>query len=845
MIGDLEEEWHRRPPGPRRSAWFGVVALSLAIRYLAVAAAVHARIGAHAVRETGMRAFRRPGQTAVVVGALGIGIAAPSIMFSVTRGLTREAELHEPERLVHLGRRFTPRVVGIAPLDWLWPAADGLDGVESAGVFRRSQVDLAGGREHAARTSAAWVTPGVLRAFRVQAARGRSLTGDDADRSGGPVLVGDAVWRARFGSDPQILGATVRVDGSPRTVVGVMPPGFGWPGGAEVWLPLDPAEAREPRGYQAVARLADGIGLEVIREQVAVLNEGLLARGVEVGRGRELAAQSWRHHLIAAQDRRMMALLVALVGFVLVIACADVLNLLLARALARSRETAVRLALGSGPGRIVAGHLAEATLLSALGGAVGLGLTVLGVRVFEAQTAGELAHWMKLSVDLPVLLFGAALVTAAALGSGALPAWQAARLEIRSTLGGGAPRRGPFHLGRLSRLLIVGQIALSAALLTVAGLSVRGALTSLESTGEFATSSILAARYDARREALDPDEAGELHRAVVEAVEARSGVEAAALTSHLPGTLFFGAPVRVEVEGRPVDRPEDRPRIRAVRASPALATTLASALQRGRDLSWRDRAGEPAAVLVNEAFVREHLGDREPVGTRIRLDGGSGETGAGAEWVTVVGVVPGLGVDVGAASGGAAVYRPISTDPLRTVALLVRASPGTDPLSLLPAVRDAVADLDPDLALWDVDTLAGHIRSDRAVESVFAWLFLVFGLAGLLLAGVGLYGLLAFTVRRRTRELGVRMALGAAPGQVVGRAVGGGLVRVLVGIALGLAGAAAVAPLLGPALLGADPRDPLVYGIVAATLVLTGAFAAWNPARRALSTDVGEVLRLE
>ena len=841
IAGDVVEEWHRRPEGPRRLAWFIVVATGLAFRYLMARAATATAESRTVAVDALRRSLRRPVASALTVLALGLGIAAPATMYSIVQVLTRDVDVEEPERLVHIGRRFSPTVVGIAPLEWLWPGVSGIDELEAVGVYSRERVDLSGEAGHAERLQMAEVGPGVFRAFGVDAALGRTF-GEEG--RGAPVVLGHDLWRSRFGGDPGVLGRTVRVDGVPRTVVGVMPDGFAYPGGVDLWAPLDLSDPalREVADFQAVGRLAPGASIEAVRSRVGALEAALVERGEEIPPGGGLVAQSWSHHLIAPRDRRMLSVMVVLVGFVLVIACADVLNLLLVRALARSRETAVRVALGAGRGRIVGEHLAEVGLLAALAGLLALGLTMGAVRAFEVATAGQLAHWMEVRLEPSALLFGAALVALAALGAGIVPALQSGRIDPGVALRDGGRGASAFRIGRISRLVVAAEIALSCALLVVAGIMVRGAVSTLRTDGEYATRSVLTARYELRPGAYDDDGAQGFHRALVQRLEDHPGVARAALTTHLPGV--FSGRRRVEVAGRDAASLEELPITHRVAVSPSYPAVLESRVLRGRDFTWDDASGGDPPVLVNEAFVREHLEGRDPIGARLRMRG-PGDAGDATPWARVVGVVPPLGIDVGRDDDATGVYTLVTADPVREVAVLVRAAGGTDPLSLVPELREIVGGMDADLALWSVDTLAGHIEATRAIESVFALLFLAFGGTGLLLATVGLYGLLAFGVRRRVRELGVRMALGAAPVRVVWTALGSGLLHLVAGLAAGLLLAALVAPLLGQALFGMDPRDPSVYGAVAGVLALTGVVASLVPARRALGVQVMEALRTE
>lgn len=354
---------------------------------------------------------------------------------------------------------------------------------------------------------------------------------------------------------------------------------------------------------------------------------------------------------------------------------------------------------------------------------------------------------------------------------------------------------------------MIGEVALSSALLVAAGLMIRGAVANLRTDGEYETRTLLTGRYDLREESHTPEEVDAFHEDLVEALEGRPGVGRVALASHLPGV--FSPYRQFELEGGRYERPEDRPRTHVVFVSPGSFAALGSRVLRGRDLTWRDGREEPPAVVVNEAFVGRWLAGRDPIGARLRLTPED-------PWATIVGVVPALGLDVGRDVDASGIYLPFTAATQRRMAFLARAAGGTDPLSLVAEARAAVGRLDPELPLYEVATLAEHVRRTRVAEAGFAVLFLSFGVVGVLLAAVGLYGLLAFTVRRRTRELGVRVALGAPPGRVAWLAVRGGALQLGGGLLAGALLAALVSPFLGEALLGTHPRDPLVYASVTA-----------------------------
>lgn len=847
IIGDLGEEWSHRPPGIPRDAWYVREAARLAVRYAAARAAA-AALGAPSallsgagddLRHTVRRLARSPGQLAFTVVALGLGVAAPATMYTIAEGLTREIEVPEPERLVTIGQRTSATSINVGPYRWFVPlVGDGAtEAIESIGLFDVEVMDFSGDGVVPDRALVGRFTAGVFDVMRLQPVVGRRFTASDENPAADPVaLISWALWQSRFSGDPGIVGTTVRLDGTPATVVGVMPEGFRFPSDASVWIPMVPPADLSPRlgeeQVEAVARLSAGASVEGLGARARAITDALRRGGEEIGPERGLAAESWRYYTLGREPRMILAAMVLLVSFVLLIACADVANLLIARALGRARDTSVRVALGASRWRIVRQHVWEAAVLATLAGAIGLGLAAAGTRAFERAMAGTLAYWMEFRLDLSVLAFCAALVLVAALVTGLLPALQSRKVDVMPALQQGGRGASGYRIGRWSRALVIGEVALSCALLVASGVMTKGALNRLGGQGNYEQETVLTARYYLR--GYSGPDAERFHRQIVEEVRQRPGVAGAALTSALPGSLFPNlAPF--EIDGEPPEN--DARETHVLHVSPGYFQTLGSSVLAGRDLTWRDGAEEPLAALVNEAFAARWLAGREPLGARVRLEGEEA-------WATVVGVVPDLGL-VRDAAAGAGLYLPMSAMRGRSSAILVRGEPATDPLMLLPDLRAVASGLDPDLPLTETQTLAEQLRRTRVGEAGFAVLFLAFGAAGLVLAAVGLYGLLSFTVGERTRELGLRTALGAAPWRVLSRALGGGALQLAAGVLAGSAIAALAVPLLGQALLGGDPRDPRVYAWVAAVLTTAGLLAALGPARRALRVDVVRSLQGE
>ena len=688
------------------------------------------------------------------------------------------------------------------------------------------------------------MSDGLFQALGVQAARGRVLQAADHE-PGAPatvVLSWDA-WQTTFAGDPGIVGRVIRMDGVPRTVVGVMPRGFHFRFAANAWVPLDGTDA--DRAVEAVGRLRSGTTLEPVQEQIGAFAQGLRSTGEMSEDDPPLLAQPLRYRMIARDVRVMAAAMVVVVSFVLLIACADVANLLIARAFARARETAVRVALGADRWRIVRQHLAEGIVVAALGGALGVALAAAAVSLFEREARSFLAYWMVFRLDFSALAFSALLVFVAASITGLLPAIQSGRASLLPSLQEGGRGGSGYRIGRVARFLVAGEVALSCALLVMAGLMGKGVLARLRTDGGFDTESLLTARFELRESTYPPEAVLDFHRAILERLGAMPGVSGAALSSYLPGV---GSPTErrsIAVQGEVYSRAVDQAQAQVLFVSPDFFETTGSPLLSGRGPTWRDGGENPLAAVVNEAFVRRWMQGRNPLGALIRVTEDTAIESAAhkAPWARVVGVSSGVGVGFGEDGDGSAIYLPLAAEPQRAPFILLRASRGRDPDTLAADAQAAVQLVNAELPLFEVGALEDQIGTARAAEAVFAVLFLIFGAAGLVLAAVGLYGLLAFTVGQRTRELGVRVALGAGPARVVWQALRSGALQLGGGLLAGSILAAAAAPVLGEALRGTDPRDPLIYGSVAAVLALSGVLAAVVPVYRVLKVDVVTSLR--
>lgn len=775
---------------------------------------------------------------------LALGVAAPTLMYSLVRGIGAELPVPGRDELVHLGftnARFAPFVQALPQAT----VAELLREPPAAGpvaAYAPAFTDLSGG-EHPERLLSGWVTPDFLKVLGVQPAVGRDFVSADAE-PGAPavILVSERLWRERFGADPDLIGSTLRVDGEPATVVGVVATPLRLPGGADVWIPWGPGVPGVPEGrlFEGIARIPEGPAREAALDELRARTGATLGlAGDRVGEDPRPVVRPYREEMLDREARTILAAMLSLAGLVLLVACANVANLLLSRAIGRRREVAVRVALGASRARVAVHQFGEAATVGLLGGAVGCGLAMAGMDLAKRALADELAWWMEIRLDPGVMAFAVAVVSGAAILSGLVPALHASRSAPDRELRGGARTGEGPHLSRISRGLVVIEVAFSAAVLVVGGLMLRGALETSSEDASRAPESVLAAAYTMPVD-RPGDGAGRLafHRALVEDLSLRAGVEAAALAGFLPGVFSVRRPVGVE--GLPDSGADLTTHV--VPVSPGFFDALGVRLVRGRDLDWRDGGEEPPAVVVNEAFVRRYLGGGDALGRRVTLLPPAVEDTVVA---TIVGVAPPLGVVDPGEGWGDAVYVPPAVSPTRGAFIVLRARAGHGALALLPEARRALAALDPDRPLYEPATLAEHQRSRRMTPWFFTGLFTTFGLAALLMATAGLYVVIAFSVGRRRREVGVRVALGAGPGRVVWTVGRGAAFQLGLGVTLGLGLALAAAPVLGEALQGADPRDPVIYVLTALVVIATGLAASGVPAARALRVPPAEALRVE
>jgi predicted permease len=797
-----------------------------------------------------LRGLRRaPGFAAAAVLTLALGIGAATAIFTVVYSvLLRPLPFRDAERLVAVASAFPAAGLpqsSISAPEFLDIAAAG-GAFSDLGAYDDEGYTLAGtGRPERVRGAAA--SASLFRTLGVRAAAGR-LFGPDDDRPGADrvVVLGDALWRRRFGGDPGVVGSAVRVDGVARTVVGVLPRDVRL-GDAELIVPLalDPARlpSRGAHYLEVVGRLAPGATLERAQAQLAAFAARSRADYPALYRDQAFAVtaiplrEAW-----FGDVRPTMLVLLGAVALLLLLAAVNVANLLLVRAEARQREIAVRLALGAGRGRLVRQLLTETLLLAAIGGAVGLPLAALGVRALLALNPGTLPAGTELSVDAVVLLVAVAVGVGAAVLAGLAPAVQASSPDVRAAIVEGTA--GGARGGRLRSALVALEITAATVVLVGAGLVGRSFWRLQGVNPGFAAEGVLTmdltltgARYEA------PNAAPIFYQRLLERLGALPGVRSAAAVSHLPLGGRTGDWV-IEVEGRAAAPGEaiPSPNFRIVAGD--YFRTVGVPIMAGRGFEAGDTERTAPVAVVSEALARVAWPGESPLGKRFRLGGGGEVTFA---WMRVVGVAG----DVRGESLGSAArptyymlgsqFAPIvgGSDPTMTV--VVRTA--GDPRALTGAAREAVWALDPEVAVPGVRTLAEVVSGAVSRPRFATVVLLAFGGAALLLAVTGVYGVLSYAVARRARELAIRMALGARAGSVRRLVLASGLRLAAAGVAVGVACAAAGSRLLASLLYDVSATDPATFAAVVVLLLGAAFGASYVPALRATRADPAAALR--
>jgi len=711
---------------------------------------------------------------------------------------------------------------------------DALEGGTGEGVVF-SEKDVAPQHYHGFR-----ISPGLFGMLGVRPERGRDLVAADAASGAAPVvLIGHSVWKERYGGG-DVLGRMIRMNGNPVMIVGVMPKGFRFPSEEDAWMPFAASAEREDRSrrqLQLFGLLKHDATIAQAAAEFDVLSQHLAHEYPKADKDTAALVQTFHQRYNGDQIAFVFWLLMAAVGLVLLIACANVANMLLGRALARSREISIRVSMGASRWQIVRQLLIESLLLSFLGGIAGLALSAFGVHAFDlaSQDVGK-PYWVQFAMDYRVFFYFAVICIVCALLFGIIPALRTSRVDINSALKDGARSMGTRHGGSLSGALIVFQFGLTLVLLLGAGAFMRSFVEKQKINPWVRGDELITGRVSLPNERYkNPDSRRIFFDRLVPALAAIPGVRGVALTSDLPGT--GSGRRRIEIEGAPLVDAEHRPNAAVITESPGYFPVINLPLLRGRAFNAVDGSTGHLNAIVTQDFARRHWPDQDPLGRRFRFY----DNDKPGEWVSVIGVSADVVQSLDTVADPV-LFLPWRQDSYSSMAIVARANA---PLAVAPAIRAAVQKLDQDLPVFELRTMSEVADRQIWFLRVFGTIFLVFAAVALVIAAVGIYAVMAQATGSRTQEIGVRMALGATPEKIAVLILRRGVAQLAAGLSLGAAVGLPVARTLGKLPFLETPSDPAMMCLVAAVLSIVGLFACWLPARRAAALNPVTAMRNE
>ena len=795
--------------------------------------------------------------SAVAVLALALGIGLNATVFTLVNAvLIRGLPFKDSGSLYMLGpQRQDGGRAGVSALDLADWQSQAKTFVGLAG-FSNNGVNISDDTSAPQQARSAQLTANTFALLDQPALLGRDFTPGD-DRAGGEsiAIIGYTLWKTRYSSDPSVLGRSLRIDGKPHTIIGVMPEGMQFPSSTEVWTPLVPSKAdaasRSARFIQVFGRLKR----DATRAQARAEMNGIAARlaaaypdtNKEYNR---VDVQTFNERFNGGPIRIVFPSMMGAVGFVLLIACANVANLLLARSTHRSREIAVRIALGATRWRVIRQLLVESVLLGFMGGGLGLLLALVGVRLFDNAVADSgKPYWIVFSMDYVVFGYLTLICVVTGVLFGLAPALQISKTNVNEILKeGGRGNAGGRRARWLTGTMVVLELALTLVLLVGAGLMVRSFLKLYRMDIGIKTENLMAMQMRLPDQKYPTPEARRaFYERLAPRLAALPGADSVALTTSVPP---FGSGRRgFEIEGRPALKDgEKAPEVGMVAISPQFFDTVGVQLRRGRTFNDTDGAPGSETVIINEKAASQYFAGEDPIGRRIKFTTAAAVAGQPAPpvqmWRTIVGVSPSIRHSQPQdAEPPAVVYRPYRQDPPTGVSLLVRSR--LDAGAIMNAVRREVQAVDPDQPVFTIQTMAQMIAQQTWPYRVFGSLFAIFAVIALVMSAVGLYAVMAYSVTQRTTEIGVRMALGAEGSQVSWLILKRGLWQLGLGLGLGLAGAFGVSRVLGTLLVQVTPTDPLTFAAITGILAAVAIAACVIPARRATRVDPLVALRAE
>ncbi len=796
----------------------------------------------------GLRSLlKAPGLTAVAVLALTLGIGLTTTMFSIVYGaLLKGLPYPDADRIGIVYRSNPSRDIkqsSISMLDYADYKAQQRSFAELAGYT--SGTIFVSGDEKAERFDGSWITANQISMLGVQPILGRNFNPGEDTPHGPPVaILSYTMWHDRYGSDAKIVGRVIRVNGVPTTVVGVMPEHFEFPNNDKIWLPLqtDPNAANRANSpqIQVVGKLKDGASWDQANVELATIARRLATAYPEADEGFTASIHPFVDVYIGPQPRQLLYTMLGAVFFVLLIACANVANLLLDRAAHRTKEVGVRTALGASRAAVIRQFLAESLVLSMAATVLGIVVAYFGVDAFNRALATiQIPFFIDIRLHPQVLLFTIAVAAITTLVAGAIPAYQSSRADINEILKDQTRGASSFRIGRISKGLVIFEIALSCGLLVAAGLMIKSVTQLRNLDPGFATRDVFTARVGFPVAYTDTIAQWRFFDDALQKVSAIPGVVSASVSSGIPATRQGFGGNNFALEGQNYLKDKDYPNARWLSATPDFFNTLKIPVFEGRAFTIGDRPGELPVAIVNREFVDKFFQNQNAIGKRIRL----GDSRSKAPWLTIVGVVGNTFSGDNEEPIVPAIFQPFAQSRVNFAWISARTA--GSPTAITASVRQAVASVNGDIPLYWVDSLYNQIEQQVWFVRVFGTMFMIFGFVALFLASVGLYAVMSFSVSRRIREVGIRMALGARAADVVRMIFRQGLVQLVVGMTLGLLLAAGIGQTLKVILFQVQPRDPQIFVGVVVALTLVGLVACLVPARRATQVDPLVALRSE
>ena len=781
--------------------------------------------------------LKTPGFTVVAIATLGLGIGANTAIFSLVNGvLLRPLPFPNAERIIYFeGKNPAAGITdsNISYLDFTdWSQQTDL--FASTAAYWTGTADLSGDGAEPEAVPRAGVTTGFFSVLGVQPVLGRAIVPEDdkpatfKEGRGTVAIISHGLWKRRFGADPAIVGRVVQMKSRPLTVIGVMPPGFEYPEQTQIWVNSAvnlSGEPRDNRAWSAIARLNTNVDLKQAQTRVSAISAQLDKQFHETNKGWDVSLWTLHERLVREIKPSLLALLGA-VGLVLLIACANVANLLLARSTARQKEIAIRAAMGASRSRVLRQMLTESILLSGIGGIAGLFLGIWLTDVLMSMLPEGAPRLQHVGIDYRVLTFALGVSALTGVLFGIVPALQASKLNVTSALKEGG-RSGEGHRRTSARsLLLIGEVALSLMLLVGAGLMIKSFLRLQEIRPGFNAHNVLLANLALPYPKYRDEQFEEFFRQLKERLEASPGVQAAGGSMNLPLNASGYAIGRGFIpEGRPLTVDENRDAMFSSITGDYFRA-LQIPLLSGRTFEPRDNADAPKVVIINETIAKHHFGSAtEAIGKRLSI------------WHEekfmreIVGVVGDTKTGSLTGEGGAQIYVPNAQARENFMGLVVRTA--GDPAAFATALRHEVQAIDKNQPIYNVRTMDDVVANSLGTRRVSMQLFAVFAGAALLLAAVGIYGVMAYSVAQRTQEIGLRMALGAQKSDILRLVVRQGMTLTLIGVVAGLAGAFALTRVISNLLFGVGASDPVTFVAIPLLLIFVSLIACYLPARRA------------